>query len=225
MEYGYGKWWLVGVSIILTLYFIKSVFKPRTKADWTTYRTFGAFIVALFTEMYGFPLTIYLLMSVFGVKANLGFSHDSGHLIGSLLNFQGNPHLSIFHLVSYLLIILGFSMIALAWKVLYKARKANSLAVSGLYKYIRHPQYVGFSLIIIGFLLQWPTIITVFMAPFLLWRYWRLSKLEENEMAVKFKGEYLEYKKYTPAFIPSLTNAFKEKKLSKLTFISKLVNS
>jgi len=110
-------------------------------------------------------------------------------------------------------------MIALAWKVLYKARKVSALAVNGLYKFMRHPQYGGFSLIIIGFLLQWPTIITVFMAPFLLWRYWRLSKLEENEMAVKFKGEYLEYKKHTPAFIPSLTNADKEKKLPKLTFM------
>ncbi len=214
MEYSYGKWWLVGVSVILTLYFVKSVFKPRTKTDWTTYRTFGAFIVALFAEMYGFPLTIYLLMSVFGVKTNLGFSHDSGHLIGTLLNFQGNPHLSVFHLVSYALIILGFNLIASAWKVLYKARRSNSLAITGLYKYIRHPQYVGFSLIIIGFLLQWPTFITVFMAPFLLVRYWRLSKLEEKEMEDKFKDSYPEYERHTPAFIPSLNGI-----LPKLTFM------
>src|SRR3989344_4342813 len=204
MNYDYGNWLLVLFNIVLFLYFIKVAFRPRTKTDWTTYRTFGAFIVALFAEMYGFPLTIYLLMSVFGVKTNLGFSHDSGHLIGTLLNFQGNPHLSVFHLVSYALIILGFNLIASAWKVLYKARRSNSLAITGLYKYIRHPQYVGFSLIIIGFLLQWPTFITVFMAPFLLVRYWRLSKLEEKEMEDKFKDSYPEYERHTPAFIPSL---------------------
>lgn len=214
MEYGYGKWWMVGFSIIFTLYFVKSIFNPRSKRDWSTYRSFGAFIIALYAEMYGFPLTIYLLMSVLGLETNLGFSHDSGHLIGRLMNFQGDPHFSPFHIASYILIILGFFLISSSWNILYKSRKSNTLAVTGFYRYIRHPQYVGFSIIIVGFLLQWPTLITIVMAPFLLWRYYSLAKVEEREMENRFGSKYMKYKNDTPPFFPSLTKYF-----SKLSFM------
>src|SRR3989344_9354974 len=100
MEYGYGNWLMVGVSVILTLYFVKSVFKPRTKTDWSTYRTFGAFIIALFAEMYGFPLTIYLLSPVLGTRLGLDFTHDNGHILNTLLGFKEDPHFSPLHIIS-----------------------------------------------------------------------------------------------------------------------------
>lgn len=205
MDYAYGNWLMVFFSIILFLFFLKSVFKPRTKTDWRTYKIFGAFIVALFAEMYGFPLTIYLLTSYFGNRfLNLDFSHDNGHILNTIFGLKGNPHFSFLHIVSNILIVGGFILIAKAWATLYRSQKANKLAVSGAYHYIRHPQYAGFILIIVGFLLQWPTLITLIMAPILIWRYFRLGKAEEKTIFKKFGSRYTRYKNETPSYIPPL---------------------
>ncbi len=202
--YGYGNWFLVILNIALFLYFLKSTFKPRTKTDWTTFRYFGAFIVALFAEMYGFPLTIYLLTSYFGNRLGLDFTHDNGHLLNTILGIKGNPHFSVLHIISYTLIIGGFTLLGNAWGILYKAQKRQKLATSGIYTYIRHPQYLAFILIIFGFLVQWPTLITLLMAPILIWRYVRLAKIEEQEMLEKFNSSYRVYMQKTPGFIPSI---------------------
>lgn len=205
MNYDYGNWLLVLVNVIIFLYFIKSAFKPRTKVDWKTYKIFGAFLVALFAEMYGFPLTIYLLTSYLGNSfLNLDFTHNSGHLLNTLFGIKGDPHFSPFHLISYGLIIGGFMLIANAWDILYKAKKENKLATEGVYHYIRHPQYLGFILIIFGFLIQWPTFITLLMAPILIVRYIHLGKKEEKVMLNKFDGQYAIYKKVTTGYLPSL---------------------
>ncbi|MEK7633809.1 MAG: isoprenylcysteine carboxylmethyltransferase family protein [Patescibacteria group bacterium] len=198
MKYEYGNWFLVVISVVLFLFFLKSVFRPRTKTDWRTYKMFSAFIVALFAEMYGFPLTIYLLTSFFGNKfLNIDFSHDSGHILNKILNLGGDPHFNWLHLVSNGLIVSGFIVISSAWEILYKAQKKEVLATTGVYKYIRHPQYAGFIAIIIGFLLQWPTLITLIMAPILIIRYFILARQEEREMEKKFGKIYLDYKKKT----------------------------
>lgn len=204
MNYEYGNWFLVLVNIGIFLYFIKSAFKPRTKTDWKTYKIFGAFIVALFAEMYGFPLTIYLLTSFFGNRLGLDFTHDTGHLLNTLLGIKGDPHLNFLHIISYALIIGGLILLGKAWEVLYKAQRRHTLAVGSVYKYIRHPQYLAFILIIFGFLIQWPTLITLIMAPILIFRYIRLSKSEEKEMLKRFGHVYARYKKETPGYFPSV---------------------
>ncbi len=202
--YDYGNWFLVLFNIVLFLYFIKSAFKPRTKTDWRTYKIFGAFIVALFAEMYGFPLTIYLLTSLFGNRLGLDFTHNNGHILNTLLGLGGDPHFNILHLTSYALIIGGLMLLGKAWEVLYKAQKQHSLAIESVYKYLRHPQYLAFILIILGFLIQWPTLITLAMAPILIFRYIRLAKTEEKEMLKVFGKEYETYKANVPGFLPSL---------------------
>lgn len=210
MKYEYGNWFLVVISIILFLFFLKSVFRPRTKTDWRTYQSLSAFIVALFAEMYGFPLTIYLLTSFFGNKfLNIDFSHDSGHILNKILNIAGDPHFNWLHMLSNGLIVGGFIIIASAWEILYKAQKKNILATTGPYHYIRHPQYAGFILIIIGFLLQWPTLITLIMAPILIFRYIKLAREEEKEILKHFGKEFEVYKKNTPPFFPSIKNLLK----------------
>jgi len=205
MEYDYGNWFLVVFNIVLFLYFIKAAFRPRTKTDWTTYRTFGAFIMALFAEMYGFPLTIYLLTSYFGNNfLGLDFTHNSGHLLNDLLGFKGDPHFSPVHILSSIFILGGLILLTNAWKILYKASKKRKLAVTGVYRYLRHPQYSAFILIIIGFLLQWPTLITLIMAPVLIVRYLTLARSEEKQMIAKFGQAYQEYRRVTPGFFPSV---------------------
>lgn len=202
--YDYGNWFLVIFNIILFLYFIKSAFKPRTNTDWRTYKILGAFIVALFAEMYGFPLTIYLLTSFFGNKIGLDFTHNNGHILNTLLGLGGDPHFNILHITSYALIIGGLVLLGKAWEVLYKAQKQQRLAIGGVYNYIRHPQYLAFILIIFGFLIQWPTLITLFMAPILIFRYIRLARVEEREMIKMFGDAYIRYQKETPGFFPSV---------------------
>src|SRR3989338_1715523 len=208
MESDYGNWLLVIFNIVLFLYFIKSAFRPRTKTDWTTFRWMGAFIVALFAEMYGFPLTIYILTSYFGNRLGLNFTHNNGHILNTLLGLKGDPHFSVFHIFSGIFIVGGLILLGNAWSILYKAYKKGVLAKTGVYRFIRHPQYVAFILIIIGFLLQWPTLITLIMAPILIWRYIRLAKIEEKEMIEKFNGMYRSYMNKTPGFIPSMNQLF-----------------
>ena len=203
----YGLWTLVILNTAVFVLFALSFARPQTKRDWRSFGMFAAFLVALFTEMYGFPLTIYLLSGWLGSSypgIDL-FSHDSGHLWSTLFGWQGDPHFSPFHLLSYVLIGGGFLLISAAWEVLYKAQREHRLATDGPYARLRHPQYVGFVLIMLGFLLQWPTLITLVMLPILIMMYVRLARREEQEAISQFDDEYLAYAKSTPAFFPRLS--------------------
>lgn len=200
----YGLWPLVIINSAVFLIFALSFTKPKTPRDWRSYGAFAAFIVALFTEMYGFPLTIFLSSGLLG-SAFPGidlYSHNAGHLWETLFGWKGDPHFSLLHILSYVLIGGGFFIISDAWDRLYKAQKTHTLATTGLYARIRHPQYVGFILIMLGFLLQWPTIVTLLMFPVLVSMYVRLAVAEDREMEKEFTETYIEYRKKTPAFFP-----------------------
>lgn len=159
-------------------------------------------MVALFTEMYGVPLTIYLLSGALGDK--VGLSHNSGHLLNDLVGWRGNPHLSPFHLASYILIIGGLWLIESAWIRLHRSARAGQLATDGPYAHIRHPQYSGFAVIMTGFLLQWPTLLTLAMLPVLLVVYHRLALAEEREVEAVFGRAWVAYALATPRYIPRL---------------------
>ena len=205
-EASYGLWSLVVINSLVFIIFAFSFAKPRTARDWRSFGAFSAFLVALFTEMYGFPLTIYLLSGWLtsrfpGVD---WLAHDSGHLVEMLFGWKANPHFGPFHVISNVLIVLGFWLLASGWKVLYAAQRSRSLAVTGPYARIRHPQYVGFVTIMVGFLFQWPTLVTLAMFPVLVFMYVRLAKREEREALSEFGDDYRTYMKEVPAFIPSL---------------------
>ncbi|MGQ7958424.1 methyltransferase family protein [Pseudomonas sp. SP16.1] len=200
----YGLWGLVIVNSLVFILFAFSFFKPNSPRDWRTFGTFAAFIVALFVEMYGVPLPLYLLAGWLQSRYPQldPLSHDAGHLWNSLLGLQGDPHFGALHFLSNLLIVAGFWLLASAWRVLYRAQQAGELADSGPYARIRHPQYVAFVLIMLGFLLQWPTLLTLLMFPVLLLMYVQLAKREEQEMLVHFGETYRRYRDATPAFLP-----------------------
>jgi protein-S-isoprenylcysteine O-methyltransferase Ste14 len=183
--------------------------RPRTARDWRSFGAFVAFLVALFTEMYGFPLTIYLLSGWLSSRypgLDL-FSHEAGHLWETLLGWRGDPHLNPVHLLSNVLIGGGFILLASAWRVLYEAQRTHRLATTGAYAYVRHPQYVGFILIMLGFLLQWPTVPTLVMFPILVVMYVRLARREEREALAAFGDAYARYAANTPAFFPRVGRA------------------
>lgn len=200
----YGLWNLVIVNSVVFILFAYSFFKPRTPRDWRSFGAFSAFLVALFAEMYGFPLTIYFL-SGWPQSRYPGidwFSHDAGHLLEMLFGWKVNPHFGPFHLLSFILIGGGFTLIAAAWRVLYQAQKAHTLATSGPYSYIRHPQYAGFILIMLGFFVQWPTLLTLVMFPILVIMYIQLARQEEREVRAEFGEAYDRYAAKTPAWLP-----------------------
>ncbi len=202
----YGLWGIALVNAALFIFFAFSFFKPRTKRDWRSFGAFSAFLVALFAEMYGFPLTIYLL-SGWLQKRLPGrdlFSHDAGHLWYALFGMKGDPHLNPIHLVSIGLILAGFFLLSSAWKVLYAAQREGRLATTGPYARLRHPQYLAFVLVMIGFLVQWPTLLTLAMFPVLVIMYARLARREEREVAVQFPELWRAYAAATPEWMPKM---------------------
>ncbi len=132
-------------------------------------------------------------------------SHDNGHLIHTLLGLKGNPHFDIFHILSNVFIFGGFLMLSYSWHVLWKAQRQRKLATTGIYAHTRHPQYVAFILIMLGFLLQWPTLPTVVMFPILTFMYVRLAIKEEKDVEAEFGEEYRRWAAVTLSFIPRLS--------------------
>lgn len=203
----YGLWFLVVINSAIFILFAFSFFKPRTKRDWRSFGAFSAFLVALFTEMYGFPLTLFFLSGWLQTRFPEidWLSHDAGHLLEMLFGWEANPHFGPFHLLSFAFIGGGFILIAKAWKLLYEAQRRGALATTGPYAHVRHPQYLGFVLIMFGFLLQWPTLLTLAMFPVLAWMYARLARGEEREAAAEFGEAYRRYADRVPAFVPRLS--------------------
>ncbi len=201
---GYGLWSLVIINSLVFIIFAFSFAKPQTSRDWRSFGAFSAFLVALFTEMYGFPLTIYLLSGWLSTRfpGIDWMSHDAGHLLESIFGWKTNPHFGPFHIISNILIVAGFWLLATAWKVLYEAQRYHRLAASGPYARVRHPQYIGFILIMTGFLFQWPTLVTLTMFPVLVTMYVLLARREERDALAEFCEEYRHYVATTPAFIP-----------------------
>lgn len=200
----YGLWSLVILNSAIFILFAFSFFRPSNSRDWRAFGAFSAFLIALFTEMYGIPLTIYLLSGWLQTQFPEVdvFTHDSGHLLSTILQLEGNPHFNILHLTSTLLTVFGFMLIAAAWRVLHRAQHSHHLATTGPYAHMRHPQYVGFIIVMTAFLLQWPTILTVAMFPILVVMYLRLARSEEDESRLEFGETYDIYAAKVPAFLP-----------------------
>jgi protein-S-isoprenylcysteine O-methyltransferase Ste14 len=206
---GYGLWGLVAINSLIFIVFGFSFFKPNTARDWRTFGGFSAFIVALFAEMYGFPLTIYLLSGWLQTRfpqVNL-MNHDSGHLWWTMTGRHGNPHLAFPHIASIALIFGGFYLLSISWHVLYEAQRSGRLATTGPYAKVRHPQYVAFVVIMIGFLLQWPTLVTLMMFPILVAMYVHLAHQEERDSEQRFGQVWRDYAERTPRFIPRLSGS------------------
>lgn len=200
----YGLWSLAILNSAIFIIFAYSFFKPQTTRDWRSFGAFSAFLVALFTEMYGVPLTIYFLSGWLQSRyPNIDwFSHDAGHLLEMLFGWRVNPHFGPFHILSFAFIGAGFWLIASAWNVLFAAQREGRLGASGPYAQVRHPQYVGFVLVMFGFLLQWPTMLTLAMFPVLVVMYVKLARSEEKDAIAVSGDEYRRYMQRVPAFIP-----------------------
>lgn len=210
ITYGYGFWSLVALNAAIFIVFVLSFLTPVKRREWRSFGLFSAFVVALFTEMYGFPLTIYVLTAVLGSRypALNPFSHASGHLWITLLG-GGSAMSVVIHVVSNGLMVGGLILMGAGWKRIYKAE--GELVTDGVYAWVRHPQYAGLYLVTIGMFVQWPTIITVATWPVLLVVYYRLARREEREAEARFGEAFRAYRARVPMFVPRIGRGHDER--------------
>jgi methanethiol S-methyltransferase len=200
----YGNWIGAGFAIAFYAVVMGALLRSPRRRGWRHLGIGQAYFVALFTEMFGVPFTIYLLGSVLGVK--LGFGMLQGHLWAVLLDRLGllplEQGVGLVMAVSTVMILWGLGLMAAGWA---QVRKADTrLVTTGLYRVVRHPQYLGFLLVAGAFLVQWPTLPTVVLFPVVLAVYMRLARWEEQELAGRFGSQWSEYRGRTPMLIPNL---------------------
>lgn len=201
--YAYGNWGIAITMIAISLFFIFKFIPMKTRLGKRSGGALIAFIVALFAEMYGFPLTIYLASHFVGIDISL--DHISGHLLGDLITYLGLGNgWFIVMLLSNVLILIGIWIISAGWERVYESQ--GELVTDGIYRYMRHPQYTGIFIITLGFMIQWPTLATLILWPFVIWMYVRLARREERDVLEKHPEEYGTYMERTPMFFPGLRN-------------------
>ena len=200
----YGNWETAVFAVVFFSLFVLAFLRSPRRREWRHLGVAEAYLVVLFAEMFGLPLTIYLLGSVLGV--NLGFGMLEGHLWAVLLDRLGvlplEQGVGVVMAVSSALITVGLALMAAGWWQIWRAR--GELVMSGLYRFVRHPQYLGFLLVIVGFLIQWPTLPTLILFPVLLIVYVRLARREEATLEREFGERYAAYRARTPMLLPRL---------------------
>ena len=192
------NWGFAAIMIVLASWVFYSYFAPRSWREWAGAGLVQAFIIALYAEMFGFPLTVYLLVRTFGLDRD----YVSANLWSTLFEIGATAMLASM-LIGYTLLMLGVGMFIHGWGEVYRARKQNRLVTGGLYRFVRHPQYTGLFIALFGEgVVHWPTMFSVGLLPLIVVAYYFLARKEEREMIRQFGDEYRQYMDQVPMFIP-----------------------
>ena len=199
MGSGFGDWPAVILSVLLLSLFIVAFLRPFKRQNWTSLGITEAFLISLFTEMFGIPLTVYFLSSFFGIPVT-----PNAHLLIYALVSVGLGTSQTWELIGVVItatmLLVAAYLIVEGWRTVYLGK--GGLVTSGIYAHIRHPQYLGILLISAALILMMTTIPTLIMFPIMTYAYYRLARNEEKLMAQKFGDEYLQYKRKVPMLIP-----------------------
>ena len=193
-----GAWAIALIMIVVVSWIFYRYFAPHSWREWTGAGLVQAFIIALYAEMYGFPLTIYLIARF------TGFDRDylSANLWSTLLGV-GPTGMLIAMIVGYALAFLGIGLFAQGWRQVHRARATGELVTDGLYRFVRHPQYTGLFLALFGEgVVHWPTLFSVGLYPLIVFAYYRLARREERRLIEEFGEVYRSYRRHVPMFIP-----------------------
>ena len=193
-----GVWALAIIMIVVASWLFYRYFAPKNWREWAGAGLVQAFIIALYAEMYGFPLTIYLLVRFFGLDRK----YLNANLWSTLLGI-GETGMMISMIFGYLLLFLGIGLFAQGWRELYRAHEQKRLATDGLYGLVRHPQYTGLFIGLFGEgVVHWPTLFSVALFPVIVVAYVLLARSEERRMVEQFGEAYRAYQRRVPMFVP-----------------------
>ena len=201
----YFNWWLVTVYVIILGVFLFGILQPRKKTEWKSAGVAQAWVIALYAEMYGIPLTAYFVMGLLGRSQADAEKHFNGHLWPVFLRLDETTTIwaqFVCTVVGQLMILIGACLAIIGWRQLHRAVNSGTMAESGIYKYIRHPQYTGFFLFLLGSVINWPTFPTLLTLPILWVVYLKLANAEENDAIETFGDRYRNYVKRTGRFLP-----------------------
>jgi methanethiol S-methyltransferase len=189
------------VMIIIASWIFYAFAGPKKGRDWTGAGLIQAFIISLYAEMFGFPLTLYVVTRVFGWDA--AWLGQTKPLWSTMLQLDTSQYMPLFMGVGNLILISG-------WRNVYRARREGRLAMDGIYAHVRHPQYTGIILMVLGEgVIHWPTPISLALFPLIVAAYTWLAIREEKELLRQFGESYRRYKDVVPMLIPRLSPARK----------------
>ncbi len=185
------------LPIVVASWVLYHFVAPYSWRDWAGAGLVQAFIIALYAEMYGFPLTIYVLTGFLHIE--IPMVHNSGHLWATLLGYGAAGDI-VEMAIGYALVVAGLILIIKGWIRVYYTDGA--LLTEDVHGLVRHPQYAGIFIAVLGQLVHWPTIPTLVLAPAIVFAYVRLARREEARLIAKFGADYLEYRRHVPMFVP-----------------------
>ncbi|RZN62227.1 MAG: isoprenylcysteine carboxylmethyltransferase family protein [Methanonatronarchaeia archaeon] len=194
-----GRWDLVLLNVAIFLAFLLPL-SFRRRIEWKSMGIYAAFIVSLFVEMYGVPLTVYLSSAA---VFSPGGAPPAQEVLFSFTILGQSLSMTFWKVVGALISIVGMAVVVLGWVTLYRNRQNKELVTTGIYRYSRHPQYLGIILIAVGWFIHWPSLLTLAMLPVLVYFYYKLTVDEEKEVMKSLDNPelYEKYMQVTPRFI------------------------